>query len=196
MDNVRLILAGVACVLVSACASTKIHDRPKDGLPTNSKTLSQLVDQLQPLIAKQLELDSDAAAIQAGGSLEPSQDEAAARAFIFKTVPSVFPVEVFETSNRIAIRCKFPSCTEHPTPEQLKYHDQLVAQADDPKMKDYVRQVCALPQPARAQKGSELYDSNRVLAACAFDNEHPEPKINGPLVVMRLDSDLPSANAP
>jgi hypothetical protein len=166
-----------------------------------TQTLAQLVGQLQPLLYKRVELDPDAAGGHIGGNFGAALDADTARWMILKIVPKMLPVEVYESSNLIAIRCRVSGCRRTPKDEpedadERRYHDQLSAQLDDPKMKEYVRQICALPQPERAQKGSELYESNKLVAECAFDGEHPGPKPVGLFVVMRLTSDPGPGKAP
>ena len=53
---------------------------------------------------------------------------------------------------------------------------QLTAQLDSKEVQDYVCYICGLPQPERWEKAKALLANNRVLAACAIDEDHPIPQ--------------------
>jgi hypothetical protein len=73
------------------------------------------------------------------------------------------------------------------TRRQLSDYDKAVeAQSADPQMLEYMRSICARPQPERAQLGNDLIRTHRIVAQCAFDKEHPADlaAANGPTLLI------------
>lgn len=62
----------------------------------------------------------------------------------------------------------------------------LSAQLDNNDVQAYVEYVCGLPQPERWEKAKSLLANNHLVAACAFDKDHPMPEDSnrGPIAVV------------
>lgn len=67
-----------------------------------------------------------------------------------------------------------------------EYDKAVVAQSADPQMLEYIRAICARPQPERAQSGNDLIRTHKIVAQCAFDEEHPADltAANGPTLLI------------
>jgi hypothetical protein len=78
------------------------------------------------------------------------------------------------------------SASQEEAAEQREYAKTLAAQLDSADVQEYAVYLCGLPQPERYEKALAFLASNHLLAACAFDAEHPVPKeaSQGPVGIM------------
>ena len=70
--------------------------------------------------------------------------------------------------------------------QQSERERALTAQLDSKDVRSYADYICGLPQPERWEKAKALLATNNLVAACAFDKDHPLPEDSnrGPIAII------------